>query len=99
MRARSKVPLRMLAGLVLGLIVGTAWPSVGKTLQPVGAAFIQAVQMIVIPIVFSAVTLGVCRMGENARQLGRVAVVAFGWFYTATLFAVLVGLGLNGLFH
>ena len=89
----------MLAGLVLGLMAGMAWPSVGKTLQPIGTAFIQAIQMIVIPLVFSAVTLGVYRMGENARQLGRVAVVAFGWFYTASLFAVLVGLGLNGLFH
>jgi dicarboxylate/amino acid:cation (Na+ or H+) symporter, DAACS family len=99
MRAGLGLPLKMLAGLALGLLVGLVWPSVGKTLQPVGTAFIQAVQMIVIPLIFSAVTLGVHRMGENARQLGRVAVVAFGWFYFATLLAVLVGLGLNGLFH
>jgi dicarboxylate/amino acid:cation (Na+ or H+) symporter, DAACS family len=99
MRAGMGLPLKMLAGLALGLLVGLVWPSVGKTLQPVGTAFIQAVQMIVIPLIFSAVTLGVHRMGENARQLGRVAVVAFGWFYFATLLAVLVGLGLNGLFH
>jgi dicarboxylate/amino acid:cation (Na+ or H+) symporter, DAACS family len=99
MRAGMGLPLKMLAGLALGLLVGLVWPSVGKTLQPVGTAFIQAVQMIVIPLIFSAVTLGIHRMGENARQLGRVAVVAFGWFYFATLLAVLVGLGLNGLFH
>ena len=84
---------------MLGLIVGVEWPSVGKALQPIGTAFIQAIQMIVIPLIFSAVSLGVYRMGENARQLGRVAIVAFGWFYVATLFAVLVALGLNGLFH
>jgi DAACS family dicarboxylate/amino acid:cation (Na+ or H+) symporter len=93
------LPLKMLAGLALGLLVGMEWPSFGKTLQPVGTAFIQAVQMIVIPLIFSAVTLGVHRMGENARQLGRVAIVAFGWFYVATLLAVLIGLGVNGLFH
>jgi dicarboxylate/amino acid:cation (Na+ or H+) symporter, DAACS family len=96
---RSNLPLQMLGGLVLGLIVGVEWPSVGKALQPIGTAFIQAIQMIVIPLIFSAVSLGVYRMGENARQLGRVAIVAFGWFYVATLFAVLVALGLNGLFH
>ncbi|MDR3537496.1 MAG: dicarboxylate/amino acid:cation symporter [Acetobacteraceae bacterium] len=99
MRAGSSLPLKMLAGLVLGLAVGMMWPSIGKTLQPIGTAFIQAIQMIVIPLIFSAVTLGVYRMGENGRQLGRVAIVAFGWFYLATLFAVLIGLGLNGLFH
>ena len=89
-RRRSTLPLQMLAGLILGLAVGLLWPSLGKTLQPIGTAFIQAIQMIVIPLIFSAVTLGVYRMGENAGQLGRVAVIAFVWFYIATLFAVLV---------
>ena len=98
-RRRSTLPIQMLAGLALALVVGIEWPSVGKSLQPIGTAFIQAIQMIVIPLIFAAVTLGVYRMGENARQLGRVAVVAFVWFYVATLFAVLVALGLNGLFH
>ena len=98
-RRRSTLPLQMLVGLVLGLIVGIEWQSVGKTLQPIGLAFIQAIQMIVIPLIFSAVALGVYRMGENARQLGRVAVVAFVWFYVATLFAVLIALGLNGVLH
>ncbi len=98
-RRRSALPLQMLAGLMLGLLVGLERPSLGSKLQPFGTAFIQAVQMIVIPLIFSSVTPGVCRMGENARQLGRVAVVAFVWFYVATLFAVLVALGLDGLFH
>ncbi len=98
-RRRSALPLQMLAGMLLGLIVGLMWPSIGKTLQPIGTAFIQAIQMIVIPLIFSAVTLGVYRMGENTRLLGRVAIIAFVWFYIATLFAVLVALGLNGLFH
>ena len=98
-RRRSALPLQMLAGMLLGLIVGLMWPSIGKTLQPIGTAFIQAIQMIVIPLIFSAVTLGVYRMGENTRLLGRVAIIAFVWFYVATLFAVLVALGLNGLFH
>ena len=98
-RRSSTLPLQMLVGLVLGLIVGLLWPGVGTALQPIGTAFIQAIQMIVIPLIFSAVTLGVWRMGENARQLGRVAVVAFIWFYVASFFAILVALGVNGLFH
>ncbi len=98
-RRHFSLPLQMLAGLILGLIVGLEWPGFGKMLQPIGTAFIQAFQMIVIPLIFSAVTLGVWRMGENARQLGRVAIVAFVWFYVASFFAVLVALGLNGVFH
>jgi len=98
-RRTSSLPLQMLVGLVLGLIVGVEWPGFGKTLQPLGTAFIQAIQMIVIPLIFTAVTLGVWRMGQNARQLGRVAIIAFVWFYVASLFAILVAMGLNGLFH
>ena len=98
-RRHSTLPLQMLGGLVLGLIVGVEWPGLGKALQPFGTAFIQAIQMIVIPLIFTAVTLGVWRMGENARQLGRVAIISFVWFYVASLFAILVAMGLNGLFH
>ena len=98
-RRASTLPLQMLAGLVVGLALGVAWPDAGRALQPIGTAFVQAVQMIVIPLIFSAVTLGVYRMGQDAKQLGRVAVIALVWFYVATLFAVLVALGLNGLVH
>jgi dicarboxylate/amino acid:cation (Na+ or H+) symporter, DAACS family len=98
-RRGSTLPLQMLVGLLLGLLVGMEWPGLGKHLQPIGTAFIQAIQMIVIPLIFSAVTLGVYRMGENARQLGRVAVIAFVWFYLASFFAIVVALGINGVFH
>ena len=76
-RSILSLPLQMLAGLILGLIVGSAWPSLGTSLQPIGTAFIEAIKMIVIPLVFSAVTLGIYKMGANMRQLGRVAIVSF----------------------
>ncbi len=98
-RRPSTLPLQMLAGLALGLCVGLLFPEFGQKLQWVGTVFIRAVQMIVIPVVFSAVTLGICRMGGDIRKLGRVALVSFGWFYGATLISILVALGLNGLFH
>ena len=65
-RPNASLPLQMLAGFLLGLmIVGLAWPDVGKTPQPIDAASIQAIQMIVISLIFSAVTFGVWRMGEH----------------------------------
>ena len=98
-RRRLSLPLQMLIGLMLGLLVGMEWPGLGRHLQPIGTAFIEAIQMIVIPLIFSAVTLGVYRMGENARVLGRVAVIAFVWFYLASFFAIVVALTVNGIFH
>lgn len=92
-------PLQMLAGLIGGITLGLMWPSIAVKLQPLGTAFTKAVQMVVIPLVFSAVTLGIYRMGTNLRRLGRVVIVAFAWFYLATVVLALLALGLNGIFH
>jgi len=45
------------------------------------------------------VTLGTYKMGTDLRQLGRVAALAFGWFYFATLCAILIALVLDGIVH
>lgn len=93
------LPGQMLVCLVAGLLLGAAWPSFGAQLEPVGIAFIQAIKMIVIPLVFSTITLGVYRMGQDIGRLGRVALVAFAWFMLATLISIVVALALNALFH
>ncbi len=89
----------MLIGLVAGLALAWASPSLAAKMQPLGTAFIEAIKMIVIPLIVSAVGLGAYKMGSNIKQLGRVAVVAFGWFYFATFLAICIGLGLDLMFH
>jgi DAACS family dicarboxylate/amino acid:cation (Na+ or H+) symporter len=82
-RVSLALPLQMFAGLVIGLILALVWPSFAASLQPIGTAFVEAIRMIIIPLVVSSVTLGTYKMGRDIRQLGRVAAVAFGWFYSA----------------
>ncbi len=96
---RIGLPLQIVLGLILGLLVGLFWPRLGAALQPLGTAFVSAVKMVVIPLVFCAVTLGSMKMGHDAPRLGRVALIAFGWFYFASAIAIAIGLALNGLFH
>jgi len=91
--------IRMLLGLVLGLAVGLLRPGLGESLRPIGTAFVSAVQMIVVPIVFASVTLGTYRMGQERKALGRVVTICLVYFYLATLVSILIGLGLNALFH
>jgi DAACS family dicarboxylate/amino acid:cation (Na+ or H+) symporter len=93
------LPLQIALGLLLGLLTGLLWPSVGAAMQPLGTAFVSAIKMVVIPLVFCAVALGSMKMGHDAPRLGRVALVAFGWFYFASCAAIVIGLSLNGLFH
>ncbi len=100
-KEKSKFPLwiQIFIGLFVGIAVGLLWPDFGKTLQPIGTAFIKAIKMLVMPLVFSAVTLGIYRMGSDLKQLGRLGLMAFGWFYLATGIAIVIGISLNEIFH
>ena len=52
------LPLQMFAGLVIGLVVALVWPAFAASLQPIGTAFVEAIRMIIIPLVVASVTLG-----------------------------------------
>ena len=100
-RTKRSFPLyaQILVGLVLGAIIGFTWPDFGKSLQPIGTAFIKAIKMVVIPLVFCAISLGISKMSKDIKQLGRLGGLAFLWFYTATGFAIVIGITLNHFFH
>ncbi|MDR3515088.1 MAG: dicarboxylate/amino acid:cation symporter [Azospirillaceae bacterium] len=98
-KVRLPLPIQMLIGLGLGLALGLLWPDAAVRLRPIGTAFVAAVQMIVIPVVFASVSLGIYRMGSEIRLLGRVAGICLLYFYLATVISVLIGLGLDAIFH
>lgn len=89
----------MLIGLVIGCIIGLLWPMIGKELLPVGQAFVKALRMLIIPLVFSSITLGIYYMGREIGAVGRIVGIAFLWFYFATGLCVVIGLVMNGIFH
>ncbi len=100
-KLEAKVPLwqQMIVGLIIGVVVGSLWPDFGKTLAPVGTAFIKSIKMIIIPLVFSSVVMGIYHMASDMKQLGKMAAVTFAWFYFATGMASLLGIALNQVFH
>src|SRR6202023_4052267 len=83
-RWNRTLPLQMLGGLVLGCILGAAYPDLGKELLPLGQAFIKALRMMIIPLVFSSIALGIYNMGREIALLGRIVGIAFVWFFVAT---------------
>lgn len=99
LRKRFPLPLQMLCGLILGTLTGLLFPHFASALQPVGTAFIQAVKMIVVPLVFTAITLGICQMGKKVGQLGKVSLISMIYFFAATVVSVIIGLALNQIFH
>ena len=93
------LPIQMVLGLVLGIVFGFLAPHFSQALAPVGTAFVQAIKMIVVPLVFTAITLGIYQMGNSAKQLGKVSVISRLYIFIATVVAIIIGLALNGMFH
>jgi dicarboxylate/amino acid:cation (Na+ or H+) symporter, DAACS family len=93
------LPAQMLVGLAVGCALGLLVPDLGKQLLPIGQAFIKALRMIVIPLVFSSIALGIYKMGRELAVLGRIVGIAFIWFFAATGVCVLCGLAINAIFH
>ncbi|CAN5418434.1 dicarboxylate/amino acid:cation symporter [soil metagenome] len=94
-----RILLYLIGGLVLGSLVGLLWPALGARLQIFSLAFVQGIKMIVIPLVFSAVTLGSYRLGSNSGGMARLTLLAFGWFFFATFVAAMTGLTLDRIFQ
>ena len=82
---------QVLAATVLGVGFGQAFPAAGDALRPLGDAFIQAIRMIIAPVIFCTVVHGIARMGD-LRRVGRVALKALVYFELATTAALVLAL-------
>ena len=89
---------QVLLGGVLGILVGFLLPSVGQQLTPLSDWFIALVKMIIIPVVFCVVTLGVASM-DSLRKAGRIGIKALGYFIVLSLISMLIGLVVANVFH
>ena len=84
--------------LILGIIVGICFPAayypiVHKILIIVGEIFIKSIQMIVIPLVVSAIIVGIASMG-NSKQLGKIGLKMVFYYALITIAAVAIGFSL-----
>ena len=98
-------PVYILSGLVVGAALGVAanhflgpdhqgvdW-TVRNIAQPAGQVFLKMLFMVVVPLVFCSITLGVAGLG-NLKQLGRVGGKTLAYFALTTAFAAMLGIGL-----
>jgi proton glutamate symport protein len=74
----SRVPnltTQILAGLLLGIVVGALWPRVGVATKPIADAFLRLIKMIIAPLLFSTLVVGIAGAGD-LKVMGRIAVKA-----------------------
>ena len=82
---------QVLVAIIIGILVGHFYPSLGENLKPLGDAFIQLVRMLIAPIIFCTVVHGIAS-SDDAKKVGRVGVKAIIYFEVITTIALLLGL-------
>lgn len=103
-----KLTLYILAGMVLGVIVGQllnqSLPAeviktdIAPWLKLLSDIFLNLIKMLVAPLVLSTIVVGIAHMGDSAA-LGRIGVRALMWFITASLISIGLGLVLVNFFQ
>jgi Na+/H+-dicarboxylate symporter len=87
------IPLwqRVLGAMVVGVLLGLAWPAATAAIAFIGELFVRLIRMLVVPIVFISIASGVTALADP-RKLGSVGVRTIGLFAATTVCAVSIGM-------
>jgi Na+/H+-dicarboxylate symporter len=104
--APNRLPLLIVLGMVLGIAVGFAVHQSGSAstaaiadyLRLLPDVFLKLIKMIIAPLVFATVVCGISGLGDTAA-LGRIGAKALGWFISASLVSLSLGLVLVNVFR
>lgn len=86
-----KLWMKILIGMFLGLVVGALLGPKASYLKGIGQIFLNMVSMIIVPLMFSSVVVGITSI-EDPKKLGRVGFKSFGVYLATTFFAISLGL-------
>lgn len=82
---------QVIIAIVAGILLGRFYPELGEKMKPLGDGFIKLVKMIIAPVIFITLTLGIAHM-TDLKRVGRIAVKAMIYFLTFSTLALVIGL-------
>ncbi|CDF93629.1 MULTISPECIES: C4-dicarboxylate transporter DctA [unclassified Pseudomonas] len=83
--------VQVLIGIVIGAAIGYFVPDIGAKLQPFADGFIKLIKMLLAPIIFGTVVVGIAKMG-SIKEVGRIGVKALIYFEILSTIALVIGL-------
>jgi aerobic C4-dicarboxylate transport protein len=92
----SSLYFQVLVAIALGVILGAVKPEWGIAMKPLGDGFVKLIKMLIGPIVFTTVVVGIAGM-KDLKQAGRVGGKAVLWFELMSTLALMIGLGMAHL--
>jgi aerobic C4-dicarboxylate transport protein len=88
----------VIIAVVLGAVVGLVWPEFAKGLEPVGKAFVNLIKMMIAPIIFCTIVVGVGSIAK-AATVGKIGGLALLYFLVMSTFALAIGLVVGNIIH
>ncbi|KQV85851.1 dicarboxylate/amino acid:cation symporter [Pelomonas sp. Root1237] len=83
--------LQVITAILIGVLIGHFWPQTGEALKPLGDGFIKLIKMIIAPIIFCTVVVGIAGM-EDMKRVGKTGGYALLYFEAVSTIALIVGL-------
>lgn len=90
--------IAVIAAVVLGVSLGLAAPGVATELKPVGEGFVNLIKMMISPVIFCTIVLGIGSV-RKAAKVGAVGGLALGYFLTMSTVALALGLVVGNILH
>ncbi len=90
--------IAVIAAVVLGAAIGLLAPEVGKSLKPIGTMFISLIKMVIAPIIFCTLVIGVGSIAK-AATVGKVGGLALLYFMVMSTAALGIGLVVGNIIH
>ena len=83
--------VQVITAIILGAVLGYVAPDTGAAMRPLGDAFIKLVRMMIAPIIFAVVVVGIAKIGD-LKAVGRIGVKALIYFEVVSTIALVIGL-------
>lgn len=90
-RLFSSLYFQVLLAITIGITLGHFYPDTGTAMQPLGTAFIKLIKMIIAPIIFCTVVIGIAGM-EDMKRVGKTGGYALLYFEIVSTIALVIGL-------
>ncbi|MDB4874125.1 MAG: sodium:dicarboxylate symporter [Gemmatimonadetes bacterium] len=90
-RLHKNLTVQVLVAIALGMLLGAVAPDVARKMKPVGDTFVNLVKMVIAPVVFLTIVLGIANM-RDLKRVGRVGGKALLYFEVVSTVALLIGM-------
>jgi aerobic C4-dicarboxylate transport protein len=90
--------IAVIVAVLLGIAVGLLFPDFGKSLKPLGDGFVALIRMMIAPVIFCTLVLGIGAI-RKAAQVGKVGGLALGYFLIMSTVALAIGLVVGNILH